>query len=113
MAEAYKGLGKLYLIRDEYELAMKNLTKALDLDDNDISVLNSLGMAYVKVHRYRDGVEKYQTALKIKPNDHRIFQLRLCQREIGRHRKGRNFITSKQYFTNPTLIKLHEDLKTL
>ena len=72
MAEAYKGLGKLYLIRDEYELAMKNLTKALDLDDNDISVLNSLGMAYVKVHRYRDGVEKYQTALKIKPNDHRI-----------------------------------------
>ena len=51
---------------------MKNLNKALDLDDDDISILNSLGMAYVKVHRYAEGVEKYQTALKIKPNDHRI-----------------------------------------
>ena len=32
---------------------MKNLNKALDLDDDDISVLNSLGMAYVKADMSR------------------------------------------------------------
>ena len=62
MAEAYKGLGKLYLIKEEYELAMKNLNKALDLDDGDISIPNSLGMAYVKVLRGRCG--KYRQLLK-------------------------------------------------
>src|SRR5690606_25275249 len=31
IAEAYKGLGHVYLAQDEYEKAMRNLKKALDL----------------------------------------------------------------------------------
>ena len=92
LAGAYKGLGKIHMIREDYELAMKCYKKALDLDESDISTLNSMGLAYVKLERYVDGIEKYQAALKIEPNDSRIlFNLGFALEKIGKVDQARSY----------------------
>jgi tetratricopeptide (TPR) repeat protein len=72
LAAGYKGLGQLYLKTKEYEKAMRNLQKALDLEQGDVSTLNSLGLAYVRQNLVDDGIKKYQLALSIDPNDSRV-----------------------------------------
>lgn len=90
LAEAYKGLGKLNMMQDDYQSAMKNFHKALDLDRGDVSILNSLGMAYVRLDRYREGIEKYLAALKFSPHDSRIlFNLGYAKEKIGDEEQAR------------------------
>ena len=72
MVEAYKGLGNLYLAREEFEKAKKTLTRAIDLDQGDASLLNSLALAHVRLQQYREGIDCYLMALKLDPNDPRV-----------------------------------------
>lgn len=72
VAEAYKGLGKINLVKEDYDSAMRNFEKALDLDGNDASVLNSLGLTYVRQNQIEKGIIKYHAALRISPRDYRI-----------------------------------------
>ena len=72
LAEAYKGLGHVMFLKEEYDEAMKNFEKALDIDARDISVVNYLGMALVKKGKYDDGIHKYRMALKLDPFDARV-----------------------------------------
>lgn len=84
MADAYKGLGKINMIQEDYQSAMKNFRKALDLDNRDISILNSLGLAYVKLGKYQDGIDKYRAALQMSPHDPRIlFNLGYAKEKVG------------------------------
>lgn len=84
LAEAYKGLGKVNSIQEDYQSAMKNFSKALDLDSQDVSTLNSLGLLYVKLDRIEEGVEKYRAALKLQPQDSRIlFNLGYAKEKLG------------------------------
>ena len=84
LAEAYKGLGKINMIQEDYKSAMKNFGKALDLDKTDVSILNSLGLSYVKLEQFEQGIEKYRAALKIRPHDARIlFNLGYAKEKIG------------------------------
>ena len=104
LAEAYKGLGTIYNIKKDYELAMKNFSKALDIDNNDISCLNSLGLTYVKMEKYEQGIEKYRAALKVKPNDPRIlFNLGYAMEKTERIERAINYyqlaVTHKPDFT--------------
>lgn len=84
LAEAYKGLGKINMIQEDYQSAMKNFSKALDLDNNDVSILNSLGLSYVRSGRCQEGIEKYRAALKLRPHDSRIlFNLGYAKEKLG------------------------------
>ncbi|MBC7658472.1 MAG: tetratricopeptide repeat protein [Chitinophagaceae bacterium] len=92
LAQAYKGLGRLYMIQEDYDSAMKNFEKSLDLDEGDVSTLNSLGMTYVKLGKYQEGIDKYQAALKIRPNDHRIlFNLGYAKEKVNDPESARYF----------------------
>lgn len=92
LAEAYKGLGKINMIQEDYDSAMKNFTKAIDLDPEDISTLNSIGLAYVKMNRYVEGVEKYRAALKMKPDDCRIlFNIGYAKEKLGETEQARHY----------------------
>ncbi len=72
IAEAYRGLGNVYMIQEEYDKAKQNFHKAIDLDGHDISTLNSLGLIYVKQGKYKEGIEMYLIALKVNNNDVRV-----------------------------------------
>jgi tetratricopeptide (TPR) repeat protein len=72
IAEAWRGLGNVYMLQEDYERAMKNFHKALDLDGTDVSTLNSLGLLYVRQGKFKEGVNMYRIALRVDPNDPRI-----------------------------------------
>jgi tetratricopeptide (TPR) repeat protein len=72
VADGYKGLGHLYLQQKDYEKARKTLAKALELDRGDVSVLNSLGLSYVRQNMLDEGIQKYRVALSIDASDERV-----------------------------------------
>ena len=84
LAEAFKGLGNIDIAREDYASAMKNFKKALDLDGSDFGVLNSLGLAYVKIGKFKEGIEKYRAALKMSPHEPKIlFNLGFAKEKMG------------------------------
>lgn len=110
LADAYKGLGKVNIIKEDYESAMKNFNKALDLDVNDISCLNSLGLAYVKMEKFSQGVEKYRAALKIRPDDSRIlFNLGFAKEKLGEYDQAA-FFYRQALSHNPAFTKAQRRL---
>lgn len=72
IAEAYKGLGDVAMLREDFTKAERSYRKALDLDREDISTLNALGLAYVRLGKFDEGLAKYTMALRFQPDDHRI-----------------------------------------
>jgi tetratricopeptide (TPR) repeat protein len=72
LAEAYKGLGDVFIAQEDYEEAMSFYGKALDIDSEDISTLNSMGMALVRQAQVPEGIKKYRMALAVAPKDSRI-----------------------------------------
>jgi tetratricopeptide (TPR) repeat protein len=93
LAEAFKGLGNVYLAKEEYEKAMKSFTKALDLDEDDVSTLNSLGTAYIRLGNYKEGIDRYMLALRLDPHDSRILF------NIGHaHEKRSDYEKAKWYY---------------
>jgi tetratricopeptide (TPR) repeat protein len=100
LAEAYQGLGNVFMLKSEYEKAMKNFKKALDLDKDDISTLNSLGLALIRMGQYDNGIQKYMMALKIDPYDFRVLF------NIGHaYEKKNNLQKAKWYYQQSLLNK--------
>ncbi len=94
VADAYKGLGHVYLARDDYEKAKRNFSKALDLDADDASTLNSLGTTYVRMGQYREGIDKYMVALKLDPRDSRVlFNLGVAHEKNGSNERARHYFS--------------------
>lgn len=113
LAEAYKGLGRLHLIQDDYDSAMKNFKRAIDLDDSDVSLLNSLGLTYIKMGRVVEGIEKYQSALELQPKDHRIlFNLGYANEKNGDLSQAR-FYYNEALVQNPDYTKAKRRLEML
>ena len=72
IAEAYRGLGTVYMLQEDYDKARLNFHKALDLDGRDVSTLNSLGLIYVKQGKFKEGINMYRIALRLDPTDCRV-----------------------------------------
>lgn len=113
LAEAYKGLGRLNMIQEDYQSAMKNFRRALDIDNGDVSTLNSLGLVHVKQGQFDDGIDMYRAALKIKPQDSRIlFNLGYAKEKTGDLESARFFF--KQALTHdPNFEKAQRRLKAI
>jgi tetratricopeptide (TPR) repeat protein len=100
MAEAYKGLGNVYMATEEYAKAMRNFRKALDLDSDDISTLNSLGLAFVRMGQYKEGIDRYMIALQLDPHDARVLF------NLGHaYEKRRGFEKAKWYYAQALIHK--------
>lgn len=98
LAEAYKGLGNVLYLKEEYEEAMKNFEKALDLDKRDIATINSLGLVLVKQNKIQEGIQKYKIALKLDAFDSRVlFNLGYAYEKLGD-------IKNATYFYNQALV---------
>ena len=71
-AAGHKGLGSLYFVKKEFRKSQKALERALDLDATDISTLNSLGTALVRLGKFDEGIHKYRIALSLNASDARV-----------------------------------------
>lgn len=113
LADAFKGLGDVYMAKDDYEQAMKNYHKALDIEGDDIRILNSIALSYVKMGRFEEGVAKYNAALKIEPeNVSLLFNMGYAQEKWGRLEEAKHYY-NLALIRNPDFQKARRRLQTV
>lgn len=92
LAEAHKGLGDVQMLREDYDQAMQNYQKALDLDGDDVSILNSMGLVFVKQGAYEKGIQKYKLALGVDAKNSKVlFNIGYAHEKIGELDKARGY----------------------
>lgn len=113
LAGAFKGLGDLYMAKEDYETAMKNYHKALDIEGDDLSVLNSIALSYVKMDRFEEGVAKYNAALKLAPeNVALLFNVGYAYEKWGKLEEAKHYY-NLTLIQNPDFIKARRRLVSL
>jgi tetratricopeptide (TPR) repeat protein len=84
LAAAYKGLGDVYLKKDDNERSRRYYLKALDLDGEDIAVLNGLGTTCVRQGHFKEGINYYVMALKLDARNPKVkFNLGHAYEKLG------------------------------
>jgi tetratricopeptide (TPR) repeat protein len=67
-AKTYNDLGVKYLERKEYDLAISEFNKALEIDPVSAETYNSRGITYAKKGQYDLAISDFTRALNIEPN---------------------------------------------
>lgn len=65
-AEFYYSIGKEYMQRGKFDLAVMAFQKAVELSPNSAYAHNALGEAYFQVLRFQDALKEFEKALTIK-----------------------------------------------
>ena len=113
LVDAFRGLGQVYLQKQEYESSSKMFEKALDLDRGDVPTLNSLALTYVKRGMIEEGVKKYRLALSIDAFDSRIhFNLGLACMQIADYAQAKEAF-EKALESSPGMEKARRQLEIL
>ena len=68
LAIAYNNRGNAYTGKGEYELAVKDYDKSINLNSNNAIAFNNRGVAYKKKSEYDRAINDFSAALKITPN---------------------------------------------
>ena len=69
VAAAYNNLGLVYEQKGNYEEAIKNFDRAIDLNPNDASAYGNRGTAYGQKGDYEEAIADYTQAIGLNPND--------------------------------------------
>lgn len=69
IAPIYNGLGYVYFIQEQYDLAIRNYKEALKAKPDYVTGLNNLGHAYEKKKLTTQALQSYEEALKLAPNN--------------------------------------------
>ncbi|GLB53089.1 hypothetical protein NBRC110019_21290 [Neptunitalea chrysea] len=65
---AYNNLGNIYKDQKEYEKAIQNYKKAIQIDPNFAYPYNGLGTVYCNQKKYEKAIQYYEKAIKINPD---------------------------------------------
>jgi tetratricopeptide (TPR) repeat protein len=69
LAKLYSILGQLYLFDlSQYDLAIENYDKAIQLSSINVSFYNQRGIAYYRDKRYEEAIINYQNAIRLEPS---------------------------------------------
>jgi Flp pilus assembly protein TadD len=67
--DAYNGLGVVYAMLGEHELAIQLMTKAVQLAPMTSYLHNNLGYVYLKQARFQEAVRAFQQAIDLDPDN--------------------------------------------
>ncbi|MFH4683880.1 tetratricopeptide repeat protein [Vibrio diabolicus] len=100
---AYSGLGVLYDIRGDHDIAQALIRKGLDIDSRNVNALVSLGYSYYMEKAYAKATYFTRAALSIKPDDERaINNLGLIALAKNQPRQALNIFN--QHMTEPEAL---------
>jgi len=68
-AEAYNNRGNAYAELNEYERAIEDFSKAIELNPALAEAYNNRGLAYAELNKYERAIEDYNKAIELNPND--------------------------------------------
>lgn len=85
----YCSLGIELVKMEDYDKAIMNYERALEIDPNFYEAYFRLGIAYTKLKEYDKAIENYQYCIKTKPNDYKTYaSLSIAYEEIGEYEKS-------------------------
>ncbi|KIP79784.1 hypothetical protein SN11_01420 [Vibrio harveyi] len=100
---AYSGLGVLYDVRGDHDLAQKLFRKALDIESRNVNALVSLGYSYYMEKEYSKATHFTQAALSLQPgNERAINNLGLIALAKDQPRQALNIFT--RHMTEPEAL---------
>ena len=67
--------GRAYYYRKNYRKAVEHLFKANNIYDSDISVLNHLGLSFIKLNKIKKAIEVLSASLSIRPDQKEIIKI--------------------------------------
>ena len=68
----------------DHQAAIVPLTKARDLEPDKASIREALGVAYIRIHRYREAAAEFEYILESAPaNDYAHYCLGRCLERLG------------------------------
>jgi tetratricopeptide (TPR) repeat protein len=76
LAAAYRGRGMLYLHWQIYNRALKDLTRALEMDPSDSAALRSRSTAHLRLGEWDNAVVDADELIRIHPGDSAAYKLR-------------------------------------
>jgi len=68
-ANSHISIGLEYYRLENYNLAIENFTKAIELNPNDFYLYSFRGDAYVEIGYYNLAINDYTKSIKLNPND--------------------------------------------
>lgn len=88
-AQSHLKKGRIYRRKGEYEEAIKEYTKAIELKPDYVEAYFGLGCAYDDMEEYEKAIEKYTKAIELKPYDEIAFYNRGCAyADMGEYEKA-------------------------
>ena len=82
-ARAYRDIGSVYYTYvNDYEKALNNFKKSLELNDKNKKTYVGLGMCYVKQNRINEAIKVFEMGLQIFPGDAQLISLRNMLRKL-------------------------------
>lgn len=87
-------LGALEYQRKNYDLAVHRLRMARTENRNHAGTVRYLGLAYYKMHRYKEGLEQLKKAIETNPEDKEVmFAIGQCYNSLGNKDQGLKIFT--------------------
>jgi tetratricopeptide (TPR) repeat protein len=74
--ETYRRLGDEASNSDDYEHAIENYSRAINLDDRNSTAYNNRAAAYIKMREYESAVQDFGKAIRLEPNDADLYSNR-------------------------------------
>lgn len=68
--EAYSGIGDIYYKQKDYNLAIVNYEKSLNINKNQVKLLLNLARCYTQVNDNLKALDRYKEVLKIQPSNY-------------------------------------------
>ena len=92
---ALKSLGALYLAKDNFEPALKNLNAAIENSDDDtekVDLFFNRGLVYLKMNEFEEAEYNFEEAYFLAPDDKEaLLGLAKALEQAGRWRKSRTY----------------------
>jgi|TARA_B100000497_G_C7667365_1_gene402434 tetratricopeptide (TPR) repeat protein len=92
---ALKSLGALYLAKDEFEPALKNLDAAIEFSEDDkekVDLFFNRGLVYLRMNEFEEAEYNFEEAYFLAPDDmDALFGLARALEEAERWRKARTY----------------------
>ena len=104
-------IGMIYNELSEYDEALKYLSKAHDLNSNDISTLKSLGAVYRGKKKYQESINYYEKIINLLENDklHPDLFSEICMELTQLYRSIYNYAKADEFLNRgPGLISISD-----
>ncbi|MFC2049798.1 tetratricopeptide repeat protein [Chloroflexota bacterium] len=72
-ALAYYGRGHCYILKGEYDKAISDFTKAIELQPDRAAAYNSRGLAYCYKGEYNKAISDYNNAIELDPKNAKVY----------------------------------------